>query len=183
MDTQDERRRWTADSAAEDLVGQVRELIAESAPASAVVRALENEGLELDTARAVVTELAPDARLEASDLACGVDAQGLRARLELDTAEVLAHALAQHGLQTATAATLVAELRASERRLNEQRRARLRRLGLHGMVVGSVFTALFVWTATRGDHDGRVDIVTAGLTALLALYSLALYRKHGPDHP
>ena len=143
MDTQDERRSWTADSAAEDLLGQVRELIAEGAPASAVVRALENEGLELVTAEAVVTELAPDAHLAPSELACGVDAEGLRARLELDTAEVISHALVRHGLQTATAAALVAELCASERRLTEQRRGRLRRLGLHGMVVGSVFTALF----------------------------------------
>jgi hypothetical protein len=148
-----------------------------------VARALEQEGLGPTTAQAVLADLQPEGRDEPSDLVYGVDLQGLRERLPQDNDTVLAKALERHGLQSATAAAVVRELRESERLGHGERRARLRRLGVQGMVVGSVFTGLFIWTATRGDHDGRVDIVTAGVTTLLALYSFALFHRNRPPSP
>jgi hypothetical protein len=178
----------TADQAAEDLLGQVRDLLADGAPPLAVGRALEVEGYEVLTARGVLRDLAIETdAVDESDLVCGIDTAPLRAflrqpgaRLLVDdsrAAELIA-ALSRHGLSPSTAAALVAETASHLRRSADVHVRRLRKVAVQGMAAGGVFTLFFASSALRPNYDGRVDAVTAAMTLLLTGYSWLLYRRN-----
>lgn len=178
----------TADQAAEDLLGQVRDLRQEGAPARAVLRALEAEGFEPHTAQAVLHELPGPVQAEERDVVCGLDVSPMRAFLRgrapdaqgVDEARAtdLVTALTRHGLSAATASGLVAETVSQLRRSADVHSRRLRKVAVQGMAAGGVFTLFFAWSALRANYDGRVDAVTAGMTLLLTGYSWLLYRRH-----
>lgn len=180
-------KAWTADATAEDLVAQVRELLAEGATVPSVLHALQVEGLEPLTAEAFLRDL--DGALPIAGAAdaplCAIEIRPVRAFLSQPVAQhlpqrsrELADALARHGLQPATAATVAAELASNLRRFAEVHSHRMRRLARQGMIAGLLFTSFFGWSALRPGHDGRVDGVTAAMTVLLAVYSAVLYRRH-----
>ncbi len=184
----------TADLAADDLLGQLRELFADGAPQAAVLRALETEGFEAHTAQAILQDLQLPrpipglAQAEGEDqIACGLDTAPMRrflrapgARLLVDDARSaqLVEALTRQGLRAATAAAVVAETTSSQRRFADVHVRRMRRLGLQGMVAGAVFTVFFLISAIRPNYDGRMDTITAAMTAMLTAYSALLYRRH-----
>ncbi len=183
----------TADQVAEDFLGQIHELLREGAPFVAVVRALEAEGLQADTAGALLHDISglqvPDSEsVPASDLVCGIDVDPVRRLLrqvvktpgQLPPATQLRDALRRQGLQDSTADKIVGEIVYLLKRLDDIRSSRLRRTGAQGMVAGSLFAAYFLWAATRPGHDGRGDAVTTALCLGLAVYSTILFLRHKP---
>lgn len=188
----DAERAWTAAEAAEDLVAQMEELLGDGIVPTALASALEVEGLERQTAQAVVFDVAgrsATAALDAAATTCGIDLVHLRRflrkpgiRLEIDDAAVakMHAALVKQGLRPATAAAAVAELASGERRFAEVHLRRMRRLGVQGMLAGGAFTAFFAWSALVGP-GGAWNLLTAGMTLAMAAYSGVLYARNRPE--
>lgn len=185
---------WTPTHCAEDLLGQVGELLAEGWSAVAVTESLECEGFSSETAQTLVREVAQLRGLNkvsavAEEGTCGIDLVELRRALRQPGRQLLVDpgrvveleiALKEGGVTAATAADLVAEVASSHRRLAAVHERRLRRLGLQGMIAGSLFTAFFTWVALLSGGQGLWHLATAAMTLTLTAYSAALFLRHRP---
>ncbi len=187
---------WKPVEIAEDLVGQVRELLLAGAPETALAEALERDGVQPETATRVVQEVR--AALEQTPEAAATAAlYGIEVTMARRWLRTLAHdavptllqdALVQHGLSRATARDLAAELLEDCRRQDGRQGVRLRRLGLQGIVAGGLFTLFFAAVAANGflgpgaasmaRSEARWNAITALMTLALTTYSALLWHRH-----
>lgn len=193
---------WKPVEIAEDLLGQVRELLHGGAPDLALVEALERDGVQLATASRVVTEIREAAGLpsqKSSDAGVLYGIEVTMAKRWLRTLErralptALQDGLRQHGLSPATAADLAADLLEDCRRQDDRQGLRMRRLGLQGMVAGGLFTLFFAIVALNGffgpggasmaRSEARWNAITALMTLALTIYSALLWRRHRDARP
>ena len=128
---------WKPVEIANDLVGQVRELLLAGAPDLALVEALERDGVRLATATRVVQEVRAttgEARKTSTDAGTvyGIEVTMTRRWLRtLDSKAVptaLQDALAQHGLTPTTARDLADDLLEDCRLQDGRQGVRMRRL-------------------------------------------------------
>lgn len=179
---------WTAVQVAEDLLAQVDELLGEALPGPAIVRALEAEGMTVETAEAVVAEVRGERAQVPDDAAvvCGVETTELRRFVRMpgqslqpdaERMTALRLALVAQGLGAATAAALVSEVAGGQSRLGDVFARRLRRVALQGMIAGTIFTLFFSWITLAGWPSSRWHLVTVAGTAALTIYSALLYRR------
>ena len=201
-------RIWTAAEAAEDLFAQLEDALAAGLADDDVIAALAAEGVEAATARWLIDDARVDAAsggeqaswIAGESGAGPTDAAGLTApaytmnlwqlrrtlrggddpmSLPEANAKALADALAQIGARASTAGAVVDELRRTERLMHDGFRARWRRLGIQGMIVGGAATALMLLGGSAGGA-ARWHWFTAALTAALFVYSVALWRRGQP---
>ena len=179
---------WSADDAAEELVGQVRELLDEGLPAGAVARALEIEGVAEHTA-AAFTRAVGGSRLvwregAEADIACALDVAALRRWLSghgepgRDRVALLGAALAERGIPAPTASSTATDLRVHWAGVVDRERARLQRLGLHGVLGGAVFSAYFGWTVWAGGPGARWNLISVAFAGAIGLYGAVLWARN-----
>ncbi len=188
---------WKPVEIANDLVGQVRELLLAGAPDLALVEALERDGVRLATATRVVQEVRAttgEARKTSTDAGTvyGIEVTMTRRWLRtLDSKAVptaLQDALAQHGLTPTTARDLADDLLEDCRLQDGRQGVRMRRLALQGMVAGGLFTVFFAGVSLNGflgpgaasmaRSEARWNAITALMTLALTAYSALLWRRH-----
>ena len=191
---------WKPVEIAEDLLGQLRELLAAGAPDLALVEALEHNGVRLATANQVVAEMRAVTggdRRASTDASVVYGVEVTMARRWLRTLDAnaeptaLIDALQQHGLHRDCARDLAQDLLDDCRQQYARQGQRLRRLGLQGMVAGGLFTLFFAavaWNGLLGPgaktvpvSEARWNAITAGMTLAMTLYSALLWRRHRPQ--
>ncbi len=193
---------WKPIEIADDLVGQVHELLLAGAPDHALVEALERDGVRLPTATRVVQEVRattgqpPQPQTDATTV-YGIEVtmarRWLRTLQRQAAPTLLQDALMQHGLSPATARDLADELLDDCRRQDDRQGARLRRLGVQGMVAGALFTLFFAGVALNGffgpgvqsmaQSEARWNAITAAMTLALTTYSALLWHRHRDARP
>ncbi len=188
---------WKPVEIAEDLVGQVHELLMSGAPDEALVAALERDGIAQATARRVVTEVRettgqPPLVAANHDAVYGVEVTMARRWLRTlgpkDEPTAFHNALIQHGLTPSTAHDFAAELLEDCRRQDGRQGVRLRRLAVQGMIGGGLFTLFFASVALNGflgpgeqsmaRSEARWNAITALMTLALTAYSALLWHRH-----
>ena len=188
---------WKPVEIAEDLLGQLRELLLAGAPDIALVEALERDGVQLATATRVVQEVREAAEQvhtppTMTSAVYGVEVtmarRWLRTLDHRDKPTALEDGLRQHGLSAASARGLAADLLEDCRQQDARQHLRLRRLGLQGMVAGGLFTVFFASVACNGflgpgaqsmaRSEARWNAITALMTLALSAYSALLWRRH-----
>lgn len=192
---------WKPVEIAEDLLGQLRELLLAGAPDTALVEALERDGVRLATANRVVREVRAATghdREPAGDAAAVYGVELTMTRRWLRTLDrraeptALVDGLRQHGLSAAAASDFAHELLEDCREQEARQSQRLRRLGLQGMVAGALFTLFFAAVAWNGffgpgartipPSQARWNAITALITLVLTGYSALLWRRHRGLH-
>lgn len=179
---------WNAAQIAQDLIAQVEELLDESLPAAAVMRALETEGLSSDTAQALVLQAKgrSDGPKDDDTIVCGIEISQMRRFLRRpgpslmpdgEAMTELREAFVQQGIPAALAASIVAEIAAGQGRLGDVFARRLRLVALQGMIAGAIFTLFFAWTTLATWPSGRWHLITLAATSGLTIYSALLYRS------
>ncbi len=188
-------RPWTAAETAEDLLAQVEDALVAQWSEEEILAGFDREGLEAPTAAMVLSDIRRDA-----DAAGGPSSSGQHERVaialaasrryirHLDDAlrvdpqrcDTLRKALVGAGLREATAQALLSDVTALERRMAAVYHRRMRRLGMQGMVVGGLTTALFAFGGIFGGGGARWHLFTAALTACLFAYSVMLWRRGRP---
>lgn len=152
-----ELKPWLADEVTEDFIAQIEELLAEEVSRDALAKALEVEGLSRETVEALLRDVTGLGHIYDENHAkyegiAGIDARHIRLLLRsdadpqvLDTqaASRFAESLQQHGVRQSTAAAIVADFSNRHKEMTDGHQRRLRRLGLQGMVAGTIFTLFF----------------------------------------
>ncbi|MEY3014285.1 MAG: hypothetical protein RIT45_3020 [Pseudomonadota bacterium] len=196
-------RPWTPVETTEDLLAQIDDALAAGIDRAEVIAALVREGLEAETAGWAVDDVVAAQGTDAgtgADVAppTSVDDAGgplalslWRVRIALrsesdpmqlppERADALRRAFVRGGLRESAASALVDEALRLERALRTAFRARLRRLGMQGMVVSGLGTALFVLGGFAGGAM-RWHWFSAVFTGAFFLYALALWRRNPPE--
>ena len=194
---------WKTGEIAHDLQAQLAELREAGASDEALRLALEREGVLETTAVAMLRDWAAvgHAHEPQADAVYGVDLSHLRRwirALPLDAATRTLHllelqtALSREGLATDTARALVTDVADDCAAMDARQRARLRRLGLQGIVASGLFAGYFVSVtvaslgtsdlAHAGSHT-TWNAFTALLSIALAVYSALLWHRHRPLPP
>ena len=176
-------QRWTVDQAAEDVLAQLEELAAEGATTHDLTVALEREGLHEGTAKQLVfaalqREVAGKAGEEA---AFGIDLHQFRQLLRQGTPQTRADleaALTQRGVAAEAALAMVQQVADADGALATSQNNRLRRLGIQGMVAGSLFALFFSLAASTGQAGAGIHWVTVAVCLGLSGYSYILWRRH-----
>ncbi len=185
------QRAWTAQETAEDLIGQVEDALIGGWSVADAGEALTHQGLDAQTAAQLVDDVRALPRPESGTLAAPEVIELVHARSFLrapgdpltlvpEQVQALEAALTEAGLPGSTAASVCAELAAMERRMAQVYHRRMRRLGVQGMVVGVLATALLGYGGLYGGPDARWHLVTATFTLGLFVYSAALWRRGRP---
>jgi hypothetical protein len=188
---------WKPVEIADDLLGQLRELLTSGAPDLALVQALERDGVRVSTADQVVREMRAVTggdRQVSSDASVVYGVEVTMARRWLRTLDAkaqpteLVDALRQHGLSFDCARDFADDLLDDCRQQDARQGQRLRRLGLQGMVAGGLFTLFFgsvAWNGMLGPgattmppSEARWNAITAAMTLALTAYSALLWRRH-----
>lgn len=181
-------RPWTARETADDLIAQLEDALHGGWSGAQLSEALTHQGLEAETAANLVEEVA---KLDAPDGGHNtapdviILLQTRRFLRDPDDPltvlasrrEALAAALQAAGLREATAAAVCSELAALERRGAQVYFKRMRRLGVQGMVVGGLATALLGYGGLYGGPEARWHLTTAAVTLALFIYSTVLFRR------
>lgn len=208
-----ELKPWRADEVTEDFVAQIEELLAQELSRDAVARALEVEGLARETVEALLRDVTGlghiyDENHEKYEGVAGVDARHVRLLLrstadplvlDVQASGLFAQSLEQHGLRQSTAAAVVADFSNRHKEMTDGHQRRLRRLGVQGMVAGTIFTLFFgliaLSASPRADQpiadalphigraaapllDGRWHWLTVVFTAGLTGYSALLFARN-----
>ncbi len=183
---------WPAERAVDDWFAQLTELRAAAADDAALCEAMLREGLSSEVAQAVLiaAQLPTQPTPTPSDARFGVDLSELRRPLRLALIArpggvvvggpeelALAEALRMHGVAVAQANLAARELAEQVAAERAQKLGKLRRLGLQAAAVGAVFAAFFVVAGAQPHPGARWHWVTAGFSALMAAWGLAVYRR------
>lgn len=174
---------WTVDQAAEDVLAQLEELAAEGATTHDLTLALEREGLDEATAKSLVlAAVRHDAPGKAGEEAAfGIDLSEFRQLLRKGTPQTrldLTAALLQRGVPAETAQAVVHQVADADGAVATSQNNRLRRLGIQGMVAGSLFATFFSLAASTGQEGAKIHWVTVAVCLGLSGYSYILWRRH-----
>lgn len=190
-----EERRWTAAETAEDLLAQVEDALVAGWSEEELLAAFDREGVDLTTAGLLIDDVRKDAAASGGpsgsghheDVAIAVSATRAFLRRPDDALTIdperqrdLHAALCAAGLRPTTADALLADVVGLERRMAAVYHRRMRRLGVQGMAVGGLCTALFVFGGLFGGDGARWHLFTATLTGGLFAYSMVLWRRGRP---
>ncbi len=191
-------RPWTPVETAEDLLAQIDDAIAAGVGRAGVVAALSlavaacggDDVAAAQTpddagshpggeASATADEEPPALSLWRVRVALRADDDPMQ--LPPERADALRRAFVRGGLRESAASALVDEALRLERALRTAFRARLRRLGMQGMIVSGIGTALFVLGGFAGGSM-RWHWFSALFTGAFFLYALALWRRNPPEN-